>query len=405
MKFWLFPILALFASLSAEAGKAKTPEAFAPAWAAAVARYQAAAKAQGVVGTSLYFAQDGKVIGAIHRGEADQTSGRAVNADTIWHWASITKTFTAVAAMQLVERGLISLDEPVSRYLPEVRKVHNPYGSMDKITLRHLITHSSGFRGSTFPWGGDKDWHPHEPTEWSQVAAMMPYTEIEFEPGSKYSYSNPGLSMLGRVVEEVTGEDIEVYIAKNIFMPLGMTRSYFDITPYHLLKNRSNNYLIKNGKPVAQGLDFDTGATVGNGGYNAPAGDMLKWLNFWLGVGDTANYATVLPRKTLEAMWKPVFRAADPPATQYMGMTFFVIDYPPATGEKPRRYIGHTGGQKAFRTFVYIDPETKAAAIFASNTDDPAIPSANALLRVTRKDLFETVFPVFARRPLNPTRR
>ncbi len=391
-------ILAALLIVGSNKARADAPTAFAPAWSSAAERYKANVKAQRVVGSSLYFAHDGKIVAVVHQGMADKASAHSVDADTIWHWASITKTFTAVAAMQLVERGLISLDDPVSRYLPEVRKARNRYGSMDAITLRHLITHTSGFRGPTFPWGGDKDWHPHEPTEWAQVAAMMAYTEIEFEPGSKYSYSNPGLSMLGRVVEEVTGDDIEVYITKNIFMPLGMTRSYFDNTPYHLLKNRSNNYIIKEGKPVALGLDFDTGATVGNGGLNAPATDMLKWLNFWLGVGDSTNYATVLPRKTLETMWKPLFVAGDPTTEQKMGMTFFVINHPPAAGEKPRRYIGHTGGQKAFTTFVYIDPETRTAAIFASNTDDPAIPSPEALLRVTRKDLFETVFPVFARR-------
>src|SRR5690606_14417797 len=108
----------------------------------------------------------------------------------------------------------------------------------------HLLSHSSGLRAPTFPWRGDNDWAPHEPAEWSQVAAMMPYTQVEFEPGSKASYSNLATSMMGRVIEVVTGDTIEVYMTKNIFMPLGMTRSYFDITPYYLIGARSNNYYV-----------------------------------------------------------------------------------------------------------------------------------------------------------------
>ncbi|MEQ8934642.1 MAG: serine hydrolase domain-containing protein [Amphiplicatus sp.] len=384
-------------SLGAQALRAEQPDAFAAQWAVVAERYKDTAERQNIAGSSLYFIYEGEVIAAEHYGLADIASGRAVDADTIYHWASVTKTFTAVAAMQLVERGLISLDDPVSKYLPEIRKVHNPYGSMNEITLRHLITHSSGFRNSTFPWGGGEDWHPFEPTDWSQVAAMMPYSEIAFKPGSKYSYSNPGLSMLGRVVEEVTGDDIEIYITKNIFMPLGMTRSYFDVTPYHLLAHRSNNYLIEDGERVAQGLDFDTGATKGNGGLNAPVTDMVKWLNFWLCAHDNGTYETVLPRKTLQRMWRSVLPANDdPPMDQHMGMGFFQIDHAPAGGGKARRYVGHTGDQKAFTVFVYADPATNAAAIFASNTLDENIPPADALLRKTRKELFETIFPLLA---------
>lgn len=402
MKTLCFLTFAAFFLLTTGMLRAEAPGDVPDKWAELAERYRATAERQGVVGSSLYFSQDGDVLAAEHFGLADKASGRPVDADTIYHWASITKTFTAVAAMQLVERGLISLDDPVSDYLPEVRKVHNPYGSSDAITLHHLITHSSGLRNPTFPWGGDKDWHPFEPTEWSQVAAMMPYTEIQYKPGSRYSYSNPGLSMLGRVVEEVSGDDIEVYIAKNIFMPLGMTRSYFDVTPYHLHKDRSNNYLIVDGAPVAQGLDFDTGATTGNGGLNAPVGDMMKWLNFWLGAGDNGNYDMILRRNTLEAMWKPVLPANDPGITrqpgitEHVGLAFFLIDHAPAGGGRERRYVGHTGDQRAFTVFVYVDPATKAAAIFASNTIDPEISDKQVLRFVTRTDLFENVFPLFA---------
>src|ERR1051325_452389 len=104
---------------------------------------------------------------------------------------SIAKTLTGVAIMQLRDRGHFSLDDPAVKYVPELRQVHNPYGDISQVTIRHLMTHSAGFRAGTRPWGGDQPWHPFEPTRWEQVVAMMPYTEILFPPGMKYSYSNP----------------------------------------------------------------------------------------------------------------------------------------------------------------------------------------------------------------------
>ncbi len=397
--YFLAAWLSFLVLISATASAQSAIEEFQTVWSSAAASHQSRAESEETVGSSLYILYDGDVVGASHYGFEDIESGRPVDKDTIYHWASITKTFTAVAVLQLVERGLVTLDDPIVDYLPEVRQVHNPFGEVDKITLRHLLTHSSGFRGPTFPWGGSEHWHPHEPADWSQVAAMMPYTEIEFEPGSKFSYSNPGSSMLGRVVEIVTGDDIEVYLTKNILMPLGMTRSYFDHTPYYLLEDRSNNYFVKDGERTAQGLDFDTGATVGNGGLNAPVSDMAKWLNFWLDIkNDNDVYETVLPRQTLLGMWRPIHETTyDETVKQYMGMTFFIIDHAPEGDSEPRRYVGHTGGQKAFSSFVYVDPKSGAAAIFATNTANFSAPREKLLFGLTRKDVFESLLPALAR--------
>jgi CubicO group peptidase (beta-lactamase class C family) len=164
-----------------------------------------------------------------------------------YHWASNTKPFTGIAIMQLRDRGLLKLDDPVTKYLPELREVHNGFGPMDEITIRHLMTHSAGFRGSTWPWDKGQDWEPFEPTEYSQLVAMFPFTEILFKPGSKFSYSNPAIIFLGRIIEKLTGDDYEVYIDKNILKPLEMYHSYFDATPYHLLKHRSHSYYMQNG--------------------------------------------------------------------------------------------------------------------------------------------------------------
>ena len=90
---------------------------------------------------------------------------------------------------------------------------------------------------------------------------MMPYTQIEFRPGSRFSYSNPGIVFLGRVIERVSGDDYEVYIDKNIFKPLEMYRSYFDTTQSHLLGHRSHSYSRRDESVKPGRFDVDTGIT------------------------------------------------------------------------------------------------------------------------------------------------
>jgi len=320
---------------------------------------------------------------------------QAVDENTIYHWASITKTLTGIAVMQLRDRGLLKLDDPVIKYLPELRNIRNAHGEMSEITIRHLLSHSAGFRNSTFPWGGDKDWHPHEPQDWEQLAAMFPYTEIMFKPGSRFSYSNPGIVFLGRIIELITKDDYEVYIDKNIFKPLGMYRSYFDATPYHLLKYRSPSYYIENGKRTPGRFDVNTGITVSNGGLNAPLPDMVKYLDFL--VGDARKndvYEGVLKRSTLEEMWQPIVESnenANGNADEGLkvGLSFFL--------DTRRGLIGHSGDQNGFIMYIDFSPKPRCASILAFNTNlqlpDDTPPEKNPLqkMRTALRDLFKSV--------------
>lgn len=355
-------------------------------------------EASGMVGASWAFLRNGSILAHETFGFADLETGRRVDEATIYHWGSITKTLTGISIMQLRDRGLLSLDDPIVRYVPELRAVHDPFGPVEEITLRQLLSHSAGFRGPTWPWGGGEDWHPHEPTQWGQIVAMLPYTEILFPPGSRYAYSNPGIVFLGQVIERLTGEDWEVYVEKNILRPLEMHRSYFDHTPYFLLKDRSNNYTVRNGVPEANGLDFDTGITVSNGGLNAPIPDMARYLAFLVDSGDDATrgrYPIVLPRSSLEEMWREVVPVAETGALrEAMGLCFFLEDY------GGRRYVGHTGSQKAFLSFFYLDPVSRTAAIAAFNSDGaagdtPRRPATREILNRLREEMFREIFPLF----------
>ena len=249
-------------------------------WQPVVDGYRRALQKGGIVGSSLMVVRDGRIVARQNEGLQNLDRREPVTNDTIYHWASITKTFTGIAIMQLRDRGLLSLDDPVVKYVPELRLAHNPFGDISQVKIRHLMSHSAGFRASTWPWGGDKAWHPFEPTSWEQLVAMLPYTDVQFAPGSKYSYSNPGVIFLGRIIQLLSGDDYEVYVTKNILMPLGMRRSFFDRAPYHLLPYRSHSYLRDDGGLREARFDFDTGITVSNGGLNAPFDDMAKYLGF-----------------------------------------------------------------------------------------------------------------------------
>ncbi|MBO9623040.1 MAG: beta-lactamase family protein [Sphingomonas sp.] len=335
--------------------------------------HRAEVQRAGIAGSSFYFLRGGKTVAADHLGEQDADAHVPVDARTIYHWASITKTMTGIAIMQLRDRGLLSLDDPIVRYVPELAQVHNPFGDTNAITLRQLMSHSAGFRNGTWPWR-DKEWQPFEPPGWAQLAAMLPYTEVLYRPGTRFSYSNPGIVYLGQVIERLTGEDFEVYVDKNILKPLGMHDSYFDRTPPHLLPHRSHSYYIHDGKREAAPFDVDTGVTVSNGGLNAPLPDMAKYLGFLIGDPARPEYALVLKRASLEEMWRPQISAGEDfsqgrmAATTQAGLSFFIDQ-----GPRGMRFIGHNGDQNGFRAYLSLCPDQHAGSLLAFNTETRAV--------------------------------
>ena len=355
------------------------PAPAADAWSRVATAYRQRVQQAGIVGSSLMFVKEGRVVHKAFEGYQDRDARRNVDEDTIFHWASITKTFTGVAIMQLRDRGLLKLDDPAIKYVPELRQVHNPFGDMSQVTIRHLMTHSAGFRAGTWPWGGDQPWHPFEPTRWEQVVAMFPYTELLFKPGSQYRYSNPGVIFLGRIIEELSGDDYEVYIAKNIFMPLGMSRSFFDRAPYYLAAHRSHSYTGNDEGVKEQRFDFDSGITVSNGGLNAPLGDMAKWLAFLIGGAGAAGEKEVLKRASVDEMFTPQIRAADGEGGSgddvQAGLSCFIERHGGV------ELVGHSGDQNGFISHLYIHRPSASGYIVSFNTD---VSSKREAKRTTR---------------------
>ena len=358
-------------SLSAAGQEARRPAPAAslvPGWEAAAGFYKERVERAGIVGSSLVLVRDGKVAAQQQVGYQDLDAKRPVDADTIFHWASITKTFTGIAIMQLRDRKLLALDDPVIKYVPEIREVHNPFGDISQVTIRQLMSHTAGFRAGTWPWGGNEDWHPFEPTRWEQVVAMFPYTTLLFPPGSKYSYSNPGVIFLGRIIERLSGDDYEMYVTKNILMPLGMSRAFFDRTPYHLLKHRSHSYSRGEQGLREARFDFDSGITVSNGGLNAPLGDMARYLAFLLGDPARAGeHDGVLARASLEEMFTPATRAADGEGGTgddvRIGLSFFVERH------QGLEVLAHSGSQNGFLSHIYLHLPSRTAYVVGYNTE------------------------------------
>src|SRR6266571_4896729 len=136
-------------------------------WPALVRGFDAFAAQDSVVGGSVLVMRDGRVVAHHEYGLADRASGRRVDDRTIFHWASITKTLTAVAVMQLRDRGKLALDDRITTYLPELRQVHDTFGSVDAITIRMLVSHSAGFQDLTWRSRGPTTtpWYETAPVE------------------------------------------------------------------------------------------------------------------------------------------------------------------------------------------------------------------------------------------------
>ena len=163
--------------------------------------FQAYVDSDHVVGASVVYVRDGRVVTRYDAGMQDRAAGVRVDSQTIYHWGSITKSLTAIAIMQLRDRGKLSLDDKLVRWVPELHAMHDPYGMIDSITLRMVLSHTAGFQNPTWPYTKGRSWEPFEPTTWNQLVAMMPYQQLEFRPGSRYGYSNPGFIYLARVIE------------------------------------------------------------------------------------------------------------------------------------------------------------------------------------------------------------
>ncbi|MBN1305402.1 MAG: serine hydrolase [Anaerolineales bacterium] len=182
-------------------------------------------------GLSVVVVKDGAPVYQEGFGLADGPRGIPAAPDTVYNQWSMTKVFTAVAILQLQEKGLLDIDDPVTDYL-SFFDVQYPSDTSETITLRHLLTHSSGLPNNVpevIGWvhtDGDPEWNQTE-----LLKAKLPdYTKLEFEPGLQGTYTNMGYMVLAAVIEKVSGQSYESYVVEKILSPLGMDLTGFTYT-------------------------------------------------------------------------------------------------------------------------------------------------------------------------------
>jgi CubicO group peptidase (beta-lactamase class C family) len=259
---------------------------------------------------------------------------------TKFRLGSITKQFTAASILLLEERGKLKVDDPVKKYMPDAPPAWN------KITIFNLLTHTSGIPNFTsFPDYATTETLP-SPAE--KTIARFRDKPLDFEPGSKYSYSNSGFVLLGYLVEKIGGESYEKFLQENIFAPLGMKDSGYDSNS-DVIARRASGYAPggRGGALVNAGFVHMT-IPGGAGALYSTTEDLLKWERGLFG-------GKVLSAASLQKMTTP-FR--DDYAFGLMVRT-----------EQGRRQISHSGGIQGFNTSMAWYPESQVVVIVLANVN------------------------------------
>jgi CubicO group peptidase (beta-lactamase class C family) len=302
-----------------------------------------------IAGAVVSVVKDGGVLLAKGYGYADFAAKKPVVADTtLFRPGSISKVFTATAVMQLVEQGKLDLDRDVNEYLDFA--VPKTYA--EPVTLRRLLTHTAGFEETlkNLFVPGAREMRPLR----DYLVAAMP-ARI-FPPGKVPSYSNYGLTLAGYIVERVSGEPFEKYIAAHILNPLRMEHSTFaQPLPEVLAPNMSRGYLA-----AAQGAkDFEFVPASPAGALSATATDMSRLMLALLAEG-TLDGATILKPESVRAMEARQFELH--PDLHAIG--FILMDY----SMNGQRIVGHGGDTIFFHSDMMLMPDAHAGLFISYNS-------------------------------------
>jgi CubicO group peptidase (beta-lactamase class C family) len=294
---------------------------------------------------AVLVGRDGAVLLEDAWGQADREAGTTNTVDTRFRVGSMNKMFTSVATLQLVEDGTLALDEPIGTYLPD-------YPNADlasTVTVRHLLAHTGG-TGDIF--GPEFDEHRLELREHSDYVELFGERGVQFEPGSRWEYSNYGFILLGAVIEAVTGESYYDYVREHVFQPAGMT-STDSLPEDEDVPDRPVPYGRPFGpdgawEPVLDTLPYR--GTAAGGGYST--------------VGDLFRFAEALQTGTLISPETLAEATSDQEGEGY-GYGFQV-------GTDPSTRWGHGGGAPGMNGDLRVYPELGYVVVVLSNLDPPA---------------------------------
>lgn len=285
-------------------------------------------------------------------GLADAENNLAARSDTVYRLASISKTITAVAVMQLVERGKLDLDAPVNKYCPAYPEKQGLKGAPEKqfvITARQLLVHQSGVRHNTLPETFSTKYYGSI----NEAVGSFKDDPLVAEPLSKYSYSTPGYTLLGCAIEGASGMSYFDYLRENILKPAGMTHTYVDNT-YAIIPNRARGYRKTQAGEIQNAPLHDTSIKIPGGGLATTVEDLAK---FAIALSNNQLVKT----ETLTQMWtKP--KTSDGKEQNYaMGILI--------NNENNLLKVFNDGSQAGTRSYLYMIPKQKFAVALMTNLE------------------------------------
>jgi CubicO group peptidase (beta-lactamase class C family) len=294
---------------------------------------------QRIPGLSLAVIKDGQIVLAKGYGLANVEHQVPAKPETIFQSGSMGKQFTATAVMMLMEEGKLSLGDKITKYFTDAP------ASWQNITVRHLLTHTSG----TTDYPNDFDFRrDYTEDELFKRAAAIP---LAFQPGEKWSYSNLGYVMLGILIHKVSGKFYGDFLQERVFHPLGMTTARI-ISEADIVPNRAAGYRLVKGELKNQDWVSPTLNTTADGALYLTVYDMAKW--------DAALYTEkLLKRSSLQQMWTPVKLNSGKTQDYGFGWGFGEVN--------GHHIIEHGGAWQGFKSHIarYVD-EKLTVVVFAN---------------------------------------
>jgi len=219
-------------------------------------------------GGTFLVAKAGDIIYQKSFGKANLELNVDLTAENVYQIGSMTKQFTAISILILEEKGTLNVNDPISKYIPD-------YPMGEKITIHHLLTHTSGIKDFT------KMKSLQEISQKEMTPKMMvdffKNEPVDFEPGAKFDYNNSGYVLLGYIIELVSGETYEDFVQKNIFDKAGMTQSSY-ASDRKIITKRAYGYQKKESRYVNK-TQISFSVPFSSGSLMSTTGDMLKWQN------------------------------------------------------------------------------------------------------------------------------
>jgi dipeptidyl aminopeptidase/acylaminoacyl peptidase/CubicO group peptidase (beta-lactamase class C family) len=317
-------------------------------------RLSALSKKHDVPGAALGILYKGEIVQA-HHGVLNLSTGVEVTDDTIFQIGSMGKVWTTTVVMQLVDEGLLDLDAPIADVLPEL-KLSDPVVEQ-KVTMRHLLTHTSGIDGDNFTDTGRGDDCLERYTELLADAAQ------NHPLGATFSYSNAGFVLAGRVIEKLTGKTWDVAMREKLYAPLGLTRAG-TLPEEALLHRAAVGHVTKDEKLETVPVWMLPRSLGPAGTIFASAGDVLKFARMHLNGGVAEDGTRVLSEASAAAMTE---KQTDVPDPEALGDSWGIgwIRF----GWDGQRLIGHDGNTIGQSAFLRILPEHDLAVTLLTNGD------------------------------------